>query len=56
LDRTGLYRARAPFALIGLTVVPVVIGVLYVLQLLDAGKGGAPETLVFHTGFWGCSA
>ncbi len=49
LDRTGLVsRSGHRSALIGLTVVPVVIGVLYVLQLLDAGKGGAPETLVFH--------
>jgi len=48
-DRTGLVsRSGHRSALIGLTVVPVVIGVLYVLQLLDAGKGGAPETLVFH--------
>jgi decaprenyl-phosphate phosphoribosyltransferase len=29
-----------------LTVVPVVIAVLHVLRLLDAGKGGAPEDLV----------
>lgn len=33
---------------IELTVVPVTIGVLHVLRLLDAGKGGAPEELVVH--------
>jgi decaprenyl-phosphate phosphoribosyltransferase len=31
-----------------LTVVPIIIGILHVLRLLDAGKGGAPEDLVFH--------
>ncbi len=29
-----------------LTIAPVIIGVLYVLRLIDAGKGGAPEELV----------
>jgi decaprenyl-phosphate phosphoribosyltransferase len=31
-----------------LTVVPVVLGILYVLRLLDAGRGGAPEELALH--------
>jgi len=29
-----------------LTIAPVIIGVLHVLRLIDAGKGGAPEELV----------
>ena len=33
---------------IELTVIPVVLGVLYVLRLLDAGRGGAPEELALH--------
>ena len=33
---------------IELTVVPVVLGALFVLWHLDAGRGGAPEDLVFH--------
>jgi decaprenyl-phosphate phosphoribosyltransferase len=36
------------FIWIELSVIPVVLGVLHVLRLLDAGKGGAPEDLVFH--------
>jgi decaprenyl-phosphate phosphoribosyltransferase len=36
------------FVWIQLTVIPVVLGVLHVLRLLDAGKGGAPEDLVLH--------
>ncbi len=48
-DRHGLVsRAGHRGALISLTVVPVVLGVLYVLQLLDAGKGGAPERLMLR--------
>jgi len=33
---------------IQLSVVPVVVGVLYVLRVLDAGEGGAPEDLVLR--------
>jgi len=33
---------------IQLTVVPVTLGVLHVLRLLDRGEGGAPEDLVLH--------
>ncbi len=48
-DRTGLAaRAGQRDVWIELTVVPIVIGVLYVLYLLDAGQGGAPEELVLH--------
>lgn len=36
---------------IELTVIPVVIGVLYNLRLIDAGKGGAPEDLVLRDSF-----
>lgn len=48
-DRTGLTsRAHGSLFWIQLTVVPVVIGILYVLRLLDAGEGGTPEDLVYH--------
>ncbi len=48
-DRTGLSnRAHGGLFWIQLSVVPVVIGTLYVLRLLDAGEGGAPEELVYH--------
>lgn len=33
---------------IELTVIPVILGILHVLQLLDRGEGGAPEELVFR--------
>ncbi len=36
---------------IELTVVPVVVGILYNLRLIDAGKGGAPEDLVLRDSF-----
>jgi len=36
---------------IDLTVVPVVIGVLYNLRLIDSGQGGAPEDLVLRDSF-----
>ena len=36
------------FIWIELSVIPVILGVLHVLRLLDAGKGGAPEDLVFN--------
>jgi decaprenyl-phosphate phosphoribosyltransferase len=48
-DRTGLSnRAHGGLFWIQLSVVPVVIGTLYVLRLLDSGEGGAPEELVYH--------
>jgi decaprenyl-phosphate phosphoribosyltransferase len=39
-------RAGSRATWIGLTVVPVVVGVLVVLRLLDAGEGGTPEDLL----------
>ncbi len=48
-DRTGLAdHAGHHLIWIQLSVVPVVIGVLHVLRLLDAGEGGAPEDLVLR--------
>jgi decaprenyl-phosphate phosphoribosyltransferase len=48
-ERTGLEsHAGRHFVWIQLTVVPVVIGILYVFRLIDVGKGGAPEELVFR--------
>jgi decaprenyl-phosphate phosphoribosyltransferase len=45
----GLVARAGPRATwIGLTVAPVVVGVLVVLRLLDAGEGGAPEHLFAH--------
>jgi decaprenyl-phosphate phosphoribosyltransferase len=47
-EKTGLItRAGHRFVWIELSVVPVILGMLHVLRLLDAGKGGAPEELVF---------
>jgi decaprenyl-phosphate phosphoribosyltransferase len=51
-DRTGLQtRAGHHFVWIQLTVVPMILGVLYVLRLLDSGHGGAPEDLALHDHF-----
>jgi decaprenyl-phosphate phosphoribosyltransferase len=47
-ERSGLASRAHHFVWIELSVVPVILGVLHVLRLLDAGKGGAPEELVFH--------
>jgi decaprenyl-phosphate phosphoribosyltransferase len=48
-ERTGISaRVGHRFIWIELSVIPVVLGVLHVLRLLDAGKGGAPEDLVFN--------
>lgn len=41
-------RAGSGATWIGLTVVPVVVGVLVVLRLLDAGEGGVPEDLLLR--------
>jgi decaprenyl-phosphate phosphoribosyltransferase len=49
-DRTGLlapHTGHQP-VWIELTVVPLVLGVLHIFRLLDAGKGGEPERLVLH--------
>ena len=47
--RNGLVTRAGPRGVwISLTVAPVIIGVLYVLRLLDAGEGGAPEELFLH--------
>jgi decaprenyl-phosphate phosphoribosyltransferase len=51
-DRAGLQaRAGHRFVWIQLTVVPMILGVLYVLRLLDAGRGGAPEDVALHDRF-----
>jgi decaprenyl-phosphate phosphoribosyltransferase len=51
-DRGGLAdRAGHNTVWIELTVVPMILGVLYVLRLLDAGKGGAPEELALSDRF-----
>ena len=34
--------------LIQLTIIPVILGVLHVLRLLDAGEGGTPEDLALR--------
>ncbi|MDA8357073.1 MAG: decaprenyl-phosphate phosphoribosyltransferase [Actinomycetota bacterium] len=48
-ERTGLAdHAGHHLIWIQLSVVPVVIGVLHVLRVLDAGEGGAPEDLVLR--------
>jgi decaprenyl-phosphate phosphoribosyltransferase len=47
-EGTGLIsRAHGRETWIHLTAVPVVLGALYVLRVLDAGEGGAPEDLVY---------
>lgn len=51
-ERTGLVaRAGHHLVWVQLTVIPVILGILYVLRLVDAGKGGAPEELVLHDHF-----
>lgn len=49
-DRAGLLSHAAPhhFVWIELSVVPIILGVLHVLRLVDAGLVDAPEELVFH--------
>ena len=48
-DRTGLSaHAGHHVVWIELTVVPLVLAVLHILRLLDAGKGGEPEQLALH--------
>jgi decaprenyl-phosphate phosphoribosyltransferase len=51
-QRAGALRHTSHHEIwIQLTVVPVVLGLLYVLRLLDAGQGGAPEELVLKDHF-----
>ena len=47
-DRTGLGRRGDHLVWIELSVVPVIVGVLYVLRLLDAGEGSAPTELALE--------
>ncbi len=48
-ERTGLLEHAGDRAVwIELTAVPLVLGVLHVFRLLDAGKGGEPEKLALH--------
>ena len=50
-ERTGLESHAHHLVSIELTVVPIILGVLYVLWLLDAGRGGAPEDRALHDHF-----
>jgi decaprenyl-phosphate phosphoribosyltransferase len=49
-DRTGLAAAHSGHHVvwIELTVIPLVLAVLHIFRLLDAGKGGEPERLALH--------
>jgi len=49
-EHAGLadHAGRHHLVWVQLSVVPVVIGVLYVLRVLDAGQGGSPEDLVLR--------
>lgn len=49
-DRTGLlvHAGHHDAVWIELTAVPLVLAVLHILRLLDAGKGGEPEYLALH--------
>ena len=47
-DRTGLARRGDHLVWIELSVVPVIVGVLYVLRLLDAGGGSKPTELALE--------
>ena len=47
-DKTGLARRGDHLVWIELSVAPVVTGVLYVLRLLDAGRGGTPSDLALE--------
>ena len=51
-EATGLAgRAGSRFVWVQLTVVPVILGTLHVLWLLDAGRGGTPEDLALRDRF-----
>jgi decaprenyl-phosphate phosphoribosyltransferase len=49
-DRSGLLASRSGHQAVWveLTVVPLVLAVLHIFRLLDAGKGGEPERLALH--------
>ena len=48
-ERTGLLaHAGNKVVWIELTVIPLVLAVLHIFRLLDAGKGGEPEQLALH--------
>lgn len=47
-DKSGLAHRGDHLVWIELSVAPVVTGVLYVLRLLDAGRGGAPSELAWE--------
>jgi decaprenyl-phosphate phosphoribosyltransferase len=48
-DRTGLLAHVGHHAIwVELTVIPLVLAVLHIFRLLDAGKGGEPEHLALH--------
>ena len=47
-DRTGLLAAGHHVVWIELTVVPLVLSVLHIFRLLDAGHGGEPEKLALR--------
>jgi decaprenyl-phosphate phosphoribosyltransferase len=47
-SRTGLSSIDHNVVAIRLTVIPVVLTILHVLRLLEAGGGGAPEELIFE--------
>jgi decaprenyl-phosphate phosphoribosyltransferase len=47
-DKSGLAHRGDHLLWIELSVAPVVTGVLYVLRLLDAGRGGAPSELALE--------
>jgi decaprenyl-phosphate phosphoribosyltransferase len=48
-ERTGLLaHAGNEVVWIELTVIPLVLAVLHIFRLLDAGKGGEPEQLALH--------
>jgi decaprenyl-phosphate phosphoribosyltransferase len=50
-ERTGFHARAGQHVWIELTAVPVVLGVLHILHLLHAGRGEAPEELVFEDRF-----
>jgi decaprenyl-phosphate phosphoribosyltransferase len=48
-DRTGLLAHVGHHAIwVELTVIPLVLAVLHIFRLLDAGQGGEPERLALH--------
>jgi decaprenyl-phosphate phosphoribosyltransferase len=48
-DRTGLLAHPGHHVVwVELTVIPLVLAVLHIFRLLDAGKGGEPEQLALH--------